>query len=153
MRSREFVREAAPLTTPPGSAPGQTPGKEGQDIGKLTATIADLQKQVGELQKAALQQAEQPKPAEPSQPTANVSTLQSQPKTMQGTVGSSTQSQQPSTAIKQGAPMGQEPAVGQAQIKPDVQPQKTPPAVSQPSQLTTMKIKQQMAKSQAGGTR
>ena len=153
MRSREFVREAAPLTTPPGSAPGQTPGKEGQDIGKLTATIADLQKQVGELQKAALQQAEQPKPAEPAQPAVNISTPQAQPKTAQGTVGSSTQPQQTTATAKPGTPMGQEPAAGQA-TKPAVNPpKKTPPAVSQPSQMTTMKIKQQLAKSQAGGTR
>lgn len=150
MRSREFVREAT-LTTPPGTMPGE----EGKDIGKLTATITDLQKQVGELQKAALQQAQQSAPAATPAP----SPVDATPKVAQGTVGSSAQPQvqQPATQVKPGTPMGQQPPAGQAVIKPAVAipqvPPKTPPAVSQPSQITNMKIKQQLAKSQAGGTK
>jgi hypothetical protein len=47
--------------------------------------------------------------------------------------------------------MGQQPPAGQAPVAPAQQ--KTPPAVSQPSNITNMKIKQQLAKSQAGGTK
>jgi hypothetical protein len=146
MRAREFLKELA--TAPPGSVPGE----EGQDVGKLTATIADLQKQVGELQKAALQQAEEP-PAAPepavAQPAATA------PTTAQGTVGTTTQpqTQQPATQAKPGTPMGQQPPAGQAQIPPEKVQQKTPPSVSQPSTITNMKIKQQLAQSQAGGTK
>lgn len=145
MRAREFVREQAP-TTPPGTVPGNSQSAEPQDVGKLTATINDLQKQVGELQKAALQQAETPV----STPTP-VSTA---PTTTQGTVGTTVQpqTQQPATQVKSGTPMGQQPPAGQAEIKPTT-PVKTPPAVSQPSQITNMKIKQQMAQNQSGGTK
>jgi hypothetical protein len=145
-RAREFLKELA--TAPPGS----TPGAEGQDIGKLTATITDLQKQIGDLQKAALQQAEEPPAApEPAVAAPAVTT----PTTTQGTVGTTTQPQspQPATQAKPGTPMGQQPPVGQAQIPPEKVQQKTPPSVSQPSTITNMKIKQQLAKSQAGGTK
>lgn len=149
MRSREFVREQF--------APGQTPGAEGQDIGKLTATITDLQKQVSELQKAALQQSEPP-PITPA-PTSTPASDDATPKIPQGTVGTTTQSQiqQPATQVKPGTPMGQQPPAGQAVIKPvtgqSAIPVKTPPSVSQPSQITNMKIKQQLATNQAGGTK
>jgi hypothetical protein len=149
MRAREFLKE---LATAPTAPPGSTPGQEGQDIGKLTATITDLQKQVGELQKAALQQAEQPPAApEPAVATPAVNT----PTTAQGTVGTTTQpqTQQPATQVKPGTPMGQQPPAGQAQIPPEKVQQKTPPSVSQPSTITNMKIKQQLAQSQAGGTK
>jgi type II secretory pathway component PulC len=49
--------------------------------------------------------------------------------------------------------MGQQPPAGQAPVAPATTQQKTPPAVSQPSNITNMKIKQQLAKSQAGGTK
>jgi hypothetical protein len=149
MRAREFLKELATAPTVP---PGSAPGEEGQDIGKLTATIADLQKQVGDLQKAALQQAEEP-PAAPEPAVAAPS--QSTPKVAQGTVGTTTQpqTQQPATQVKPGTPMGQQPPVGQAPIAPEKVQQKTPPSVSQPSTITNMKIKQQLAKSQAGGTK
>lgn len=151
MRAREFLKE---LATAPTAPPGSTPGEEGQDIGKLTATITDLQKQVGDLQKAALQQAEQP----PAAPQPAVATpAQSAPKVAQGTVGTTAQAQPqtpvPATQAKPGTPMGQQPPVGQAQIPPEKIQQKTPPSVSQPSTITNMKIKQQLAKSQAGGTK
>jgi len=147
MRAREFLKE---LATAPTAPPGATPGKEGQDIGKLTATITDLQKQVGELQKAALQQAEQPSAApEPAVAAPAVTT----PTTTQGTVGTTTQPQTPATQAKPGTPMGQQPPAGQAPIASATAQQKTPPAVSQPSNITNMKIKQQLAKSQAGGTK
>jgi hypothetical protein len=145
MRAREFLKELA--TAPPGA----TPGEEGQDIGKLTATIADLQKQVGDLQKAALQQAEQPAVApEP----ATTQSAQATPKIAQGTVGTTTQpTQQPATQAKPGTPMGQQAPAGQAPVAPATTQPKTPPAVSQPANITNMKIKQQLAKSQAGGTK
>ena len=67
MKIRELVLEdvpfvpgqTAPQSATAGQAPGQTPGKEGQDVGKLTASISALQKQVADLQKAALQQTSQ----------------------------------------------------------------------------------------------
>lgn len=147
MRAREFLKE---LATAPTAPPGSTPGEEGQDIGKLTATITDLQKQVGELQKAALQQAEQPA-VSPEPATAQPA--QAAPTVAQGTVGTTTQLQQPATQVKPGTPMGQQPPAGQAPITPATAQQKTPPSVSQPSNITNMKIKQQLAKSQAGGTK
>ena len=154
MRAREFLKELATApTAPPGSVPpGSAPGKEGQDIGKLTATIADLQKQVGDLQKAALQQSEEP-PAAPEPAVA--APTQPAPKVAQGTVGTTTQPQvqQPATQVKPGTPMGQQPPAGQAPIAPATAQQKAPPSVSQPSNITNMKIKQQLAKSQAGGTK
>lgn len=149
MRAREFVKEAFAPTTPPGSVPGE----EGQDIGKLTATIDDLQKQVGELQKAALQQAEQPDVKQPPVATPEAPSNTAVPKTAQGTVGTGTQpqvpAQVPATQTKPGTPMGQQPPAGQAQIAPATAQQKKPPAVSEPSNITNMKIKQQLVKSQA----
>jgi hypothetical protein len=143
MRAREFLKELA------AAPPGSTPGEEGQDIGKLTATITDLQKQIGELQKAALQQAEEPPKPAVAAPAVTA------PTTTQGTVGTTTQpqTQQPATQVKPGTPMGQQPPAGQAQIPPEKIQQKTPPSVSQPSTMTNMKIKQQLAQSQAGGTK
>ena len=140
MRIREVIREAA-LTTPPGQAPGQTPGKEGQDIGKLTATIDSLQKQIADLQKAALQQADAQTQGAPGE--AGQAQQQQQQQVVAQTPGK-----------QQAQPIGQEPVPGTPTIKPAQKTvTKAPPGVSQPPQITNLKIKQSLAKTQGGGTK
>jgi hypothetical protein len=167
MKIKEVLSEAgvvAPVAGKPAApgtaAPGETPGQEGQDIGKLTATVTALQKQVQDLQKAALQTtAAQQQQAKPGQA--------GQQQQAQGTVGSSTGNQTP-LGNPQAKPMGQQPAQ-QAQQSPQgqqpqqgqqpaaQQPAKTPPqpiapGVNQPPQITNMKIKQDLSQKQGGGS-
>lgn len=145
MRFREFVKENTPTGSASGTGtpPGSTPGKEGQDIAKLTATIQSLQKQVTDLQKASLQQSTElkKKPGEGGQTQA--------PK---GTTGTGTQPGQAQAG--QANPMmdmlkkmlGTQQG-GTAQTQPA---QKAP--MGQSSQVTDMKIRQQLAKTQGQGT-
>lgn len=150
MKIRELVLEDVPFQPAPtttGSAPGQTPGKEGQDIGKLTATIADMEKKIANLQQAALQKSavldktQQPVPGQAQQPKGTVGTG----------VGSSTlQQQAPGQKPVVGQPMGATPATGAPVIKPVQKPVQAP-GVTQPPQITDLKIKQDLARSQAGG--
>lgn len=171
MKIRELVLEAAPLVpgqTPPTApkpnvAPGGTPGEEGQDVGKLTASISALQKQVADLQKAALQQSTQQAPEKPAAPPPPGEAGQQQ--TPKGTVAPAAQApqqqaqqqQQPAAGQKpplgqpQGVPMGQPPAGQPAPAKPA--PATPAPGVSQPPAITAMKIKQAVAQNQAGGTK
>lgn len=160
MRIKELVLEDVPFQPAPatgGVAPGQTPGKEGQDIGKLTATIADMQKKIANLQQAALQKSATLN--QPQQPVPGEASQVQQPK---GTVGTGTgngtlqqqsqQAQQPVAGQKPavGQPMGQQPAPGAPTIKPVQKPVQAP-GVTQPPQITDLKIKQDLARSQAGG--
>ena len=148
-----FVSEA--LTVPPGQDSAQ-PGQEPQEVGKLTATVSALQKQVADLQKAALQQSaaqQQAKPGEASQ--------QQQPT---GTVGTG---QSNGTVAQKGAPMGTTAdgsmldmikklaGVGQPPVKTAAQPmgqKPQAPGVNQTPQMTNLKIKQDLAKSQGKST-
>lgn len=167
MRIRELVLEDVPFvpgqtapqqSTSAGQAPGQTPGKEGQDVGKLTASISALQKQVADLQKAALQQATaQEAPAKNAPPPGEAGQAQA-PK---GTVAPAAQQQQqqpvagqkPPLGQPQGVPMGQPPAVQPATAPAKPAPQQPAPGVSQPPSITNMKIKQAVAQNQSGGTK
>ena len=139
-------------------APIQPTDTNTADVGKLTATVSSLQKQVADLQKAALQQTTdqqqqaQPKPGEASQ--------QQQPK---GTVGAG---QGNGTTAQKGAPVGTTPdatmldmikklaGVGQQQQAKPAAPQQAPqaPGVNQTPQMTALKIKQDLAKSQGKST-
>ena len=139
-------------------APIQSTDTNTADVGKLTATVSSLQKQVADLQKAALQQTTaqqqqtQPKPGEASQ--------QQQPK---GTVGAG---QGNGTTAQKGAPVGTTPdanmldmikklaGVGQQQQAKPAAPQQAPqaPGVNQTPQMTALKIKQDLAKSQGKST-
>lgn len=159
MRFEELLGEApiAPgrqATATTNLAPGQEPGQEGKDIGKLTASVSALQKQVQDLQKAALQQA---------------ATQQAAPNP--GEAGQAQQTKGPVGASQAGGTTDQKPAgAGQdagmldaikklaGLEKPD-QPQKPAPkqmgmaqGVNQPPQITNLKIKQQLSKSQGSGT-
>jgi hypothetical protein len=162
MKIRELVLEDVPFVpgqtapqqpTPAGQAPRQTPGKEGQDVGKLTASISALQKQVADLQKAALQQSTQQASEKPAaQPAPGEAGQQQAPK---GTIAPAAQ-QAPQQ--QQQPVAGQKPPLGQPQGVPMGQPAATPatpakpaPGVSQPSSITNMKIKQAVAQNQSGG--
>jgi hypothetical protein len=140
MRFREFFKENIPTATAPGSAPG----KEAQDIGKLTATIQSLQKQVTDLQKASLQKsAELKKNPEPA----------GQAQTAKGTTGSSTAPGQAQPASQANPMMDMlKKMLGTQQGGATQTPsaQKTP--MGQSSQVTDMKIQQQLAKTQGQGT-
>lgn len=138
-------------------APIQPTDTNTADVGKLTATVSSLQKQVTDLQKAALQQTtaqqqQQNKPGEASQ--------QQQPK---GTVGAG---QGNGTTAQKGAPVGTTPdatmldmikklaGVGQQQQAKPAATQQAPqaPGVNQTPQMTALKIKQDLAKSQGKST-
>lgn len=162
MRIKDLILEDVPFvpgqTAPQQStAPGQTPGKEGQDVGKLTASISALQKQVSDLQKAALQQTSQAV-AKPTAPPAPGEAGQAQaPK---GTVAPAAQRQQPTQQAPgqkpplgqpNGVPMGQEPAKT-SQASPVAAGTAPAPGVSQAPSITNMKIKQSMLQNQGGGT-
>jgi hypothetical protein len=154
MRIKEVLKEAdlAPAT---GVVPGQAPGQEGQDIGKLTASISALQKQIQDLQKASLQQSAS------TDPSTQVQNSQAQPKpgeagqsqAAQGTVAPGQQTQAPAQPGRpapagglgqpNGVPMGQPPAANPV-VKPAA-------GVNQPPQITNMKIKQQLAQNQGKG--
>ena len=138
-------------------APIQSTDTNTADVGKLTATVSSLQKQVADLQKAALQQTtaqqqQQNKPGEASQ--------QQQPK---GTIGAG---QGNGTTAQKGAPIGTTPdtnmldmikklaGVGQQQQAKPAATQQAPqaPGVNQTPQITALKIKQDLAKSQGKST-
>lgn len=158
MRAKEFiVKEAITPTPSTGVAPGQIPGDEGQDVGKLTATVTSLQKQIQDLQKAALQQSSmnQPKSAQ-IPPPAPKPGEGGQAQTMKGTIGAGQQTPtiaqgQAKTPLGQpnGQPMGQAPVIQQAPNQP--QTPKQAPGVTQPPQITDLKIKQALSRNQGGG--
>ena len=167
MRAKEFIlKEESPT---PGVVPTQS--NNGQDSNKLTATVSSLQKQVQDLQKAALQQSAQPKngvttsiqqaaqsvkSAIPQISAQQPPNQPNQPQLTKGTVGSSAQQQSPATAQGQaktplGQPNGQ--LMGQKPVVPQ-QPNpvaKQAPGVNQPPQITNLKIKQDLTKNQGGG--
>lgn len=150
-----FVSEA--LTTLPGQNPAQS-GQPDQEVGKLTATVSDLQKQIADLQKAALQQA----PAQQGQPKPGEAGQQQQPKAPVGAGQGNgqlapTAGQAPAQAggmldmikklagiqpqQKPGQPMGQAPTQ-----------QTQAPGVNQTPQMTALKIKQDLARTQGKST-
>ena len=168
MKIRELVLEDVPFvpgqtapqqSTSAGQAPGQTPGKEGQDVGKLTASISALQKQVAELQKAALQQTSQavdtkpaatPAPGEAGQAQAPKGTVAPAAQAQQQQPPQQAPGQKPPLGQPKGVPMGQEPA--KTSPASPVAANATPaPGVSQPPAITNMKIKQSMLQNQSGG--
>lgn len=117
MRAREFLSELGPVTTT--SATAQPAGKE-QEIGKLTSLVTNLQKQIQDLQKNALQTDTQVKTLQQPKPTP----MGQQPQ-QQGMAPKTTSIATTSTAI---------PTIS--------------PGVNQNQQVTTMKIKQQLATNQ-----
>lgn len=156
MKVKELIHEAG-VTASPAGRPGQpsTPvapvDPKTQDIGKLTATISSLQKQVQDLQKAAVQQSTvtqaQTKPGEAGQQQQSV-----------GTAGSTTQKVAPAgqggdvlDAIKKLAGVDKPGAPTTPKVPPEKQIGQAP-GVNQPPQVTNLKIKQQLAKSQGAGT-
>ena len=137
-------------------APVQPTNTNTADVGKLTATVSSLQKQVADLQKAALQQTtaqQQTKPGEAGQ--------QQQTKPP---VGSS--SQAAGATAQKGEPMGANPPggsmldmikklAGLSQQKAPAAPtaqQPQAPGVNQTPQMTALKIKQDLAKTQGKST-
>lgn len=160
MRVKELIQEAGVVATPTGrpgepSTPAAPVDPKSQDIGKLTASISSLQKQVQDLQKAAVQQStvtqaqSQPQPGSAGQQQQAV-----------GTTGSTTApaaGQKPDQdagmldAIKKLA--GVDKSASQTSTKVPAEKQMgQAPGVNQPPQVTNLKIKQQLAKSQGAGT-
>ena len=158
-----ILKEAIPT---PGVVPTQN--NNGQDVNKLTATVSSLQKQIQDLQKAALQQTAQTKIGSPTSiqqaaqpilgaiPQSSAQQLLNQPQLTKGTVGSAAQQQSPATAQGQaktpvgqpnGQPMGQKPVVPQ---QPNPVAKQTP-GVNQSPQITNLNIKQALTKNQGGG--
>jgi hypothetical protein len=161
MRIKDLILENTPIA-PAGQAPGQTSGEEGQDIGKLTASISSLQKQIADLQKAALQQTSQAVVKPAATPAPGEAGQAQAPK---GTIAPAVQSQQPAQQTQQqapgqkpplgqpnGVPMGQEPAKT-SQASPVAAGATPAPGVSQSPSITNMKIKQSMLQNQSGGTK
>jgi hypothetical protein len=149
MKIFEVIKEDAVPSTPV-AQPGQTattPDNGDPNIAKLTAGISDIQKQIKDLQKAALQQqqAGQAQPVTPPQPKPGEA---GQAQAAKGTVGAGSTTTQPQV----GQPMGQ-PPVQQTQQPATTPPtaQIQPPGVNRPPQVVNMKIKQQLAKN-AGQT-
>jgi hypothetical protein len=142
MKIFDIIAEAD-RSVQPGQQTTTQEGGQTQDVNKLAAGISTLQKQIQDLQKAALQQQQtsaqpaqqtpQPKPGEAGQPQAS-----------KGTIGSATPSQV-------GQPMGQQPAQ-QTQTTQPVKPQIQAPGVNQPPQVTNLKIRQQLAKNVGQGS-
>ena len=131
-------------------APIQPTDTNTADVGKLTATVSSLQKQVADLQKAALQQTtaqqqqRQQKPGEAGQAQQATGT--------QGTTTAPAQKPAPEAGmldmIKKLAGVGQ-----QQQAKPAApQQQQQAPGVNQTPQMTALKIKQDLAKTQGKST-
>lgn len=152
MRSREFIKEAdVPIDTSQNSTQLNPTANAQQDntITKLTASIADLQKQIKNLQKASLQQiTQQPKPGEASQSQASVKPVG--PGQGDGQVAPSTQQAQQQTQPAT-AP---QPALTKQTIGQPPAPQPKPtisPGVNQPPAVSKMNLQRDLVKNIAGG--
>jgi hypothetical protein len=135
-------------------APIQPSSTDTADVGKLTATVSSLQKQVSDLQKAALQQTSQSQQAQQQTKPGEAGQAQQ----ITGTQGTTTApAQKPAQAggmldmikklagiqpqQKPGQPMGQAPTQ-----------QTQAPGVNQTPQMTALKIKQDLARTQGKST-
>lgn len=144
MRIRDLILEVgtAGSTVEPATSDQQG---EPKDVNKLTAMVTSLQKQIQDLQKSALQTSAQLKT----------------PSSVGGSNTQQTQTSAPNTIKSVGTtPAGAAPAQTpqQASGTTAMQPAPKPtlptqvPGVNQPAQITSMKIKQQLAQNQGKGT-
>lgn len=171
MKAREFINEAPPVLgtvqstpAPKGTADTDSSSKTANDqsqnnqaqtdqVNKLTASVADLQKQLKNLQKVSLQQLSmQPKPGESSRAQAPVGTIGTGkgdgqvPPAQQQAQQQPQQPAQPATAPQPALTkqtIGQLPA---AQPKPG-----SAPGVNQPPAVTKMNLQRDLIKNVAGG--
>ena len=126
----------------------------GPDVNKLSAMVTNLQKQVQDLQKSALQTSAQLK--SPGAPTPQQPAQQPAPSTIKP-VGSTPAGQGDQTQQAGVQKPGQTPnqVTGTPSLAPTPKPapnNQVVPGVNQPTQITNMKIKQQLAQNQGKGT-
>lgn len=122
----------------------------GPDVNKLSSMVTNLQKQVQDLQKSALQTSAQIK--SPGAPTPQAQ--QPAPSTIKP-VGSTAPGQNVQQAGNQTPGQTPNQVAGTPSLAPaaKVTPNnQVVPGVNQPTQITNMKIKQQLAQNQGKGT-
>lgn len=138
--------------TPAPVNPDTSLGKS-EEIGKLTATVSSLQKQIADLQKSALQQSsaqQASKPGEAGQQQQATGSIGSG-------AGNSTVAQKTATGqdagmldmVKKLAGLDKTATQPVSTAAPQTQPA---PGVNQPPQITDLKIKQDLAKTQGKST-